>query len=83
MAEIEVAGGEWEGLDKVSLFRVFVYALGPDFARRIADDSENAPDAITRNTHLLVTGSIDSVYTDETDGQNYAIIVAHYIRVIP
>lgn len=86
MAEIEVAGGEWEGLESVSLFRVFVYALGPDFADRIAPpaDGSTAPaDAIGMNSHLLVAGSIDSVYTDERDGKNYAVILAHRIRVIP
>jgi hypothetical protein len=84
LAEIEVAGGEWEGLDTISIFRVFVYVMGPDFARRVlAESPEEAPDAITRNARVLVAGSIDSVYTDEADGRNYAVILAHYIRVIP
>ncbi|MDR1932136.1 MAG: hypothetical protein LBQ57_04835 [Spirochaetales bacterium] len=86
MAEIEVAGGEWEGLENVSLFRVFVYVLGPDFAGRLeTPDSGSAAraDAITMNCRLLIAGSLDSVYTDEADGKNYAIILAHYIRVIP
>jgi hypothetical protein len=79
MAEIEVAGGEWEDMDSVSLFRVFVYALGPQFASRI--DGEAAD--ITRSSRVLVAGVIDSVYTDEADGKNYAVILAHHIRLIP
>ncbi|MDR1625968.1 MAG: hypothetical protein LBT33_05450 [Spirochaetia bacterium] len=82
LAEMEVAGGEWEGLDKVSVFRVFVYVMGPDFARRIGGDPEKDGDAISRNARILVVGSIDSVYTDEADGKNYAVILAHYIRVV-
>ena len=79
VAEIEVAGGEWEAADSVSLFRVFVYALGPEFAERI-----NGPGAdIGRSSRLLVTGVIHSVYTDENDGKNYAVIEAYHIRVIP
>ena len=78
IAELEVAGAEWEA-EEVSLFRVFVYALGPEFAGQI--DSEDAQ--IRRNTRLLVIGVIDSVYTDEADGKKYAIILAHHIRVIP
>jgi hypothetical protein len=78
MAEIEVAGGEWEGMDNVSLFRVFVYALGPQFAPRIAGEAAD----ITRNSRVLVAGVIDSVYTDEADGKNYAVILAHHIRLI-
>jgi hypothetical protein len=84
LAEIEVAGGEWEGLDRISIFRVFVYVMGPDFARRITGNpEEKAGDAIARNARVLVAGSIDSVYTDEGDGKNYAVILAHYIRVVP
>ena len=79
LAELVVAGGEWEGPDEVSLFRVYIYVLGPEFAQRI--DSEN-PD-IRQSTRLLIVGVIDSVYTDETDGKNYAVILAHHIRVIP
>jgi hypothetical protein len=77
MAEIEVIGGEWEGLEKVSLFRVFVYALGPEFAGRLS-----SPDSIARHNHVLVAGTIADVYEDET-GSLYAVILAHYIRVIP
>jgi hypothetical protein len=79
MAEIEVAGGEWEDMDKVSLFRVFVYALGPQFAARITGEAAD----ITRNSRVLVAGVIDSVYTDEKDGKNYAVILAYHIRLIP
>jgi hypothetical protein len=79
MAEIEVAGGEWEGMNEVSLFRVFVYALGPQFAPRITGEAAD----ITRNSRVLVAGVIDGVYTDEADGQNYAVILAHHIRLIP
>ncbi|MDR1317539.1 MAG: hypothetical protein LBK13_11775 [Spirochaetales bacterium] len=84
LAEIEVAGGEWEGTQSISVFRVFVYVMGPEFARRIAvDTDEGGQDAISRNARILVAGSIDSVYTSEADGKNYAVILAHYIRVVP
>ena len=77
--EIEIAGGEWAAADTVNLFRVFVCALGPQFEKRI---NGPAPD-IARRVRLLVAGVIDSAYTSETDGKNYAVILAYHIRVIP
>jgi hypothetical protein len=78
-AEIELVGGEWEGLEKVSLYRVFVYVQGPEFARRLSGES---PGAIARHNRVLVAGTIAGAYEDET-GALYALILAYHVRVIP
>ena len=78
-AELEIAGGEWEAADSISLFRVLVYAIGPQFEQRI---NGSAPD-ILRRSRLLIAGVINNVYTDEADGKTYAVIEAYHIRVIP
>ena len=83
LAELEVIGGEWQGTETVSLFRVYVYVQGSDFFSRLGEASAPAagPRAIFPNDHVLVAGNIADVYTDET-GERFAVILAHYIRTL-
>jgi hypothetical protein len=83
VAEIEIVGGEWKGLEQVVLYRVFVYVQGPEFAKRLPERRPRDPDPnhINLNEHALVAGQIADVYTDEKNNR-FAVIVAHYLRII-
>jgi len=84
LAELEVIGGEWKSLESVSLYRVYVYVQGPEFAARLPRraPAEGSKDIIGLNNHALVVGGIADVYTDEK-GDRFAVILARHIRIIP
>ncbi len=82
-AELVVVNGEWKGTEDVSLFQSFVYAEGPEFAKRLPErrPKEPGPGLISQNDHVLVVGRIADVYVDEK-GNRFPVIVAYYIRVM-
>lgn len=84
VAELEIVGGEWQGLESVVLYRVYVYVQGPEFARRLPERPPTAPgeSVISQNDHALIVGNIADVYTDEK-GNRFAVVLAHYVRIIP
>lgn len=82
-AELVVVDGEWKGTEDVLIYQSFVYAEGPDFAKRLPERKPKnpGPELISQNDHVLVVGRIADVFVDEK-GNRFPVILAYYIRVM-
>lgn len=58
--ELELVGGTWQGLERVSMHRAYVVIDDPVFAGRLAERAprEPDPDLIVRSQHVLVAGQL-------------------------
>lgn len=80
----ELVSGSWVGLEKVSLYRVYVIFSGPEFFKRIPARAPTPvpPGTIQANDQLLVVGKMAGV-DDGLDGRKAAYINAVYVRTLP
>jgi hypothetical protein len=80
----ELVSGNWEGLEKVNLYRVYVIFSGPDFFKRLPARTPTPvpPGTIQANDQLLVVGKMAGI-DDGLDGRKAAYINAVYVRTLP
>ncbi len=83
VALVELVSGEWVGLEKVTLYQVFVVLSGPEFYRRIpAQPPQNpGPDIIKKDDQLLVVGKFADV-GQMPDGKYVAVINGLHARTM-
>ena len=80
----DLVAGQWIGLKKVNLYRVYVIFSGPEFFRRIPAREPNPvpPGTIGTNDQIIVVGKIAGV-DDGLDGRRAAYVNALYVRTLP
>jgi hypothetical protein len=80
---LEISYGEWQGLEKVVLYKGFVQLQGLDFAAMIPVRRSRTPDPleIALNTRILVLGKYLG-YNEDEEGKKYPVIEGFQIRKI-
>jgi hypothetical protein len=83
-ARIELVRGEWQGLEEVVLYKVYVDVSGAEFAARIPTgrSNEGPEDAILTDEPALVVGPLTDV-TSDAEGTPIPVVDAFYIRNLP
>ncbi len=80
-AVVELVSSEWNGLESISVYRVYVLLVGPDFADRVVERLPRNPgdEIIQTNTELLVIGQFLGV-ADAPDGSVIPVVQAVAVR---
>ena len=78
---LEIVDGEWVGLESITIYRVYVLLVGPEFAARVPDrpPRDPGPEVILTNSTVMVVGQFIGVL-DEEDGSVSPVIEAIAIR---
>lgn len=83
LVQLELVDGRWHGTERLDVYRVFVLAEGPEYARlfpaRVSPDS--AAEAVQRNERVLIAARVVNVFEDEFGGP-YPVLEAYQIRVV-
>ena len=80
-SQLEIVGGEWVGLESISIYRVYVLLAGPEFAARVPDRPPRnpGPEVILTNSVVMVVGRFIDV-REEEDGSVSPVIEAIAVR---
>lgn len=78
---LEIVGGEWIGLESISVYRIYVLLVGPKFAARVPNriPRDPGPEVILINSSVMVVGQFIDVL-DEEDGSITPVVQAIEIR---
>jgi hypothetical protein len=80
-AIVELVSSEWNGLESISVYRVYVLLAGPEFAGRVVERLPRDPgeEIIQINSELLVIGQFIGV-ADAPDGSALPVVQAVALR---
>lgn len=80
-AVVELVQSRWNGLESISVYRVYVLLVGPQFAGRVVERLPRDPgdEIIQTNSELLVIGQFVGV-ADAPDGSALPVVQAVAIR---
>jgi hypothetical protein len=83
LALIELVSGKWTGLEKVSLYRVYVILSGPEYFKRLPAQPPRTPEPgmIAVNDKILVVGTFADV-GQAPDGKMVAVIRGDKVRLL-
>ena len=80
-AIVELVSSEWNDLESISVYRVYVLLAGPEFAGRVVERMPRDPgdEIIQTNSELLVIGQFIGV-ADAPDGSVLPVVQAVALR---
>ncbi len=80
----ELVAGQWIGLSKVDLYRVYVIFSGPEFFNRfpVRVPTPAPAGTIQMNDQVIVVGKLAG-FDDGLDGRRAAYVNAVYVRNLP
>lgn len=80
-AIVELVSSEWNDLESISVYRVYVLLAGPEFAGRVVERMPRDPgdEIIQTNSELLVIGQFIGV-ADAPDGSVLPVVQAAALR---
>ncbi len=83
LALVELVSGKWTGLEKVSLYRVYVILSGPEYFKRLPAQPPRTPEPgmIAVNDKILVVGTFADV-GQAPDGKMVAVIRGDKVRLL-
>ena len=83
MGMFEVSYGEWDGLEKIEMYKCFIQVNGLEFASMIPVRRSRTPNPaeIALNTHILILGKYLG-YTEDESGQKIPVVEGVNIRKI-
>lgn len=83
LAELELVGGEWVGMEAVKMYTCLVLLHGDDFQNRIPvrRSRREIVNEITLNSEVMVVGKVVGTRTLYT-GEQVPVIEAFYVRTL-